>query len=105
LVPMRSVEQYVDFCLQFILSFGLVFELPFVLLILSAMGIVTPQGLAEKRRYAVVGAFILGAILSPSPDVFNQTLVAVPLIVLYEVGILLSALYMRRKERVKGQPA
>ncbi|MCL4557636.1 MAG: twin-arginine translocase subunit TatC, partial [Deltaproteobacteria bacterium] len=46
LVPMLSVEQYVDFCLQFILSFGLVFELPFVLLILSAMGIVTPQGLA-----------------------------------------------------------
>ncbi len=103
LIPMLSVEQYVDFCLQFILSFGLVFELPFVLLILSAMGIVNPRGLAEKRRYAIVGAFILGAILSPSPDVFNQTLVAVPLIVLYEVGILLSSLYMKRKGARSGK--
>ncbi len=103
LVPMLSVEQYVDFCLQFILSFGLVFELPFVLLILSAIGIVSPKGLAENRRYAVVGAFILGAVLSPSPDVFNQTLVAVPLIVLYEVGILLSSMFMKRREKMKEQ--
>lgn len=104
LVPMLSVEQYVDFCLQFMLSFGLVFELPFVLLILSAMGIVSPKGLAEKRRYAIVGAFILGAVLSPSPDIFNQTLVAVPLILLYEVGIFLSALFIKRREKTKEQP-
>ncbi len=104
LVPMLSVGEYVDFCLQFILSFGLIFELPFVILILVAMGIVTPQGLAAKRRYAIVGAFILGAVFSPSPDVFNQTLVAIPLIVLYELGIILARMFVRKREKPEEQP-
>jgi sec-independent protein translocase protein TatC len=99
LVPMLSVGEYVDFCLQFMLSFGFVFELPFVILILVSIGVVTPKGLAEKRRYAIVGAFILGAILSPSPDVFNQTLVAVPLILLYEIGIFLSRMFIKRRQK------
>ncbi len=103
LVPMISVGQYVDFCLQFILSFGIIFELPFAMLILVAMGILTPKGLAEKRKFAIVGAFILGAILSPSPDVFNQTLIAVPLILLYETGILLSRAFIKKRE--KSTPA
>jgi sec-independent protein translocase protein TatC len=103
LIPMLSVGGYVDFCLQFMLSFGLIFELPFVILILVAIGIVTPKGLAEKRRYAIVGAFILGAVLSPSPDIFNQTLVAVPLIVLYEIGILLSRMFISRRQKNKEQ--
>ncbi len=99
LVPMLSVGEYVDFCLQFMLSFGFVFELPFVILILVSIGVVTPKGLAEKRRYAIVGAFILGAILSPSPDIFNQTLVAVPLILLYEIGIFLSRMFIKRRQK------
>ncbi|MGB9734758.1 MAG: twin-arginine translocase subunit TatC [bacterium] len=99
LLPMISVGEYVDFCLQLILSFGLIFELPFAILILVAIGIVTPKALAEKRRYAIVGAFILGAILSPSPDVFNQTLIAVPLILLYEIGILLSRIFVSRRKK------
>lgn len=99
LLPMISVGEYVDFCLQLMLSFGLIFELPFAILILVAIGVVTPKGLAEKRRYAIVGAFILGAILSPSPDVFNQTLIAVPLILLYEIGIILSRIFVNRKQK------
>ncbi len=103
LLPMLSVGQYVDFCLQFLLAFGLIFELPFAILILVAIGVISPKGLAEKRKYAIVGAFILGAILSPSPDVFNQTLVAIPLIALYEIGILLARVFVRKRER--EQPA
>ncbi len=105
LIPMLSVGEYVDFCLQFMLSFGLIFELPFVILILVALGIVTPQGLAAKRRYAIVGAFILGAVFSPSPDVFNQTLVAVPLIMLYELGILLARIFVRKRKKTGEQPS
>jgi len=99
LVPMISVGEYVDFCLQLMLSFGLIFELPFAILILVAIGIVTPNGLAKMRRYAIVGAFVLGAILSPSPDVFNQTLIAVPLILLYELGILLARIFVSKKNK------
>jgi len=103
LVPMLSVGKYVDFCLKFILSFALIFELPFVILILVATGITSPQALAAKRKYTIVGAFILGAIFSPTPDVFNQTLVAIPLLLLFEVGIIFSRIFVKKKERHKEQ--
>lgn len=94
--PMISVERYVDFVLRFVLAFGLMFELPLVLTILSRMGLVTVSLLRRGRKYAVLVAFILGALLTPTPDVFNQTLVAVPLFLLYEVGIVSVRLFGRR---------
>jgi sec-independent protein translocase protein TatC len=89
---MLSVGHYADFCLKFILAFGAIFELPIVIVFLTKMGIVTPSFLAQHRKYAILIAFVLAAILTPTPDAFNQILMAVPIIVLYEVGIFTSKL-------------
>jgi len=97
LMPMLSVGQYVDFCLKFILAFGAVFELPIVIIFLTRMGIVTTKTLARNRKYAVLVGFIIAAMLTPTPDVFNQTLMAIPIIILYEVGILVSRIFVRGK--------
>ncbi|MEW6215009.1 MAG: twin-arginine translocase subunit TatC [Nitrospirota bacterium] len=97
MTPMLSVGKYIDFCLKFILAFGLIFELPIAIIFFTRMGIVTPKTLAKNRKYAILIAFIAAAILTPTPDVFNQTLMAVPMIVLYEVGILVSRIFIRRK--------
>ena len=104
LKPMISVGKYVDFCLKFIVAFGLVFELPVIVVFLTRMGIVTTEFLSKNRKYAVLVAFILAAFLTPTPDAFNQTLMAVPIIVLYEAGILASKVLNRissRKEKEK----
>ena len=102
LMPMLSVGLYVDFCLKFILAFGAVFELPIVIIFLTRMGIVTTKTLAKNRKYAVLAAFILAAILTPTPDIFNQTLMAIPIIILYEAGILVSRIFVRGKTADAG---
>lgn len=96
MTPMLSVGNYVDFCLKFILSFGAVFELPIVIIFLTLTGIVTPKTLAKNRKYAILIAFIIAAVLTPTPDAFNQTLMALPMIVLYEAGILVARLFIRK---------
>jgi sec-independent protein translocase protein TatC len=98
LTPMISIERYVDFCLKFILAFGIIFELPVVLVFLTRMGIVTPAVLAKQRKYAILLAFVFAAFLTPTPDAFNQTLMAVPILVLYEAGILVSRMFQRRED-------
>jgi sec-independent protein translocase protein TatC len=97
MMPMLSVGQYVDFCLKFVLAFGAVFELPIFIIFFTRMGFVTPQTLAKHRKYSILMAFVVAAILTPTPDVFNQTLMAVPMIVLYEVGILMSRIFIRKE--------
>lgn len=98
LMPMLSVERYTDFCLKFILAFGIVFELPLIIIFLTRLGIVTPQTLAKNRKYAVLLAFVAAAILTPTPDAFNQTLMALPIIVLYEGGLIASKILLRGKK-------
>lgn len=98
MMPMLSVGQYVDFCLKFILAFGAVFELPVIIVFLTRMGFVTPKTLAKNRKYAVLIAFIIAAALTPTPDIFNQTLMAVPMIILYEVGIFVSRIFLIRQK-------
>lgn len=97
LQPMISIGSYVDFLLKFTLAFGLVFELPLIITILSRLGVVTPKMLARNRKYAILGAFIAGAVLTPTPDWFNQTLMAGPLILLYEVGIICARIFGRAR--------
>ncbi len=92
MTAMITVEKYVDFTLKFVLAFGIVFELPIVLVFLTRMGIVSTDTLAKNRKYAVLAAFVVAAFLTPTPDAFNQTLMAVPMIVLYEGGIWASRL-------------
>ena len=100
LQPMISIGSYVDFLLKFTLAFGLVFELPLAITVLARIGVVTPAALAKNRKYAILGAFVAGAILTPTPDAFNQTLMAGPLIILYEVGIVCARIFGRRPKPV-----
>lgn len=97
LKPILTVGEYVDFCVKFLLAFGLIFELPLAITLLARMGLTTPAFLARNRKYAILLAFIIGAILTPTPDVFNQTLMAGPLILLYEIGIVSARLFGRKK--------
>jgi sec-independent protein translocase protein TatC len=97
MTPMLSVGQYVDFCLKFVLAFGAVFELPIFIVFFTRIGLVTPQTLAKHRKYAILIAFVLAAILTPTPDAFNQTLMALPMIILYEVGIIVARIFVKPK--------
>ena len=94
---MPDIGRYLDFVLVLFLAFGLCFEVPVVLIILVSLGVVTPQQLAKSRPYAVVGAFIVAAVLTP-PDVFSQMMLALPMCVLYEIGIIAARTMARRSE-------
>jgi sec-independent protein translocase protein TatC len=96
IMPSLTVGMYADFCLKFVLAFGAVFELPVFIVFFTRMGFVTPATLAKNRKYAILIAFILAAVLTPTPDIFNQTLMAVPMIILYEVGILVSRFFIKK---------
>ena len=96
LTPMISIGSYVDFVLKFTLAFGAIFELPVAITLAARMGLVTPQFLAKNRKYAILINFILAAILTPTPDVFNQSLMAGPMILLYELGIISARIFGRR---------
>jgi len=104
LTPVISVGSYVDFVLKFALAFGAVFEMPLAITLAARMGIVTPQLLSKYRKYAVLLNFVLAAILTPTPDILNQSLMAGPLCLLYELGIL-SARFFGRRPKVAPAPA
>ena len=89
LTPMISVGKYVSFVLSLSFAFGIVFQLPLIVLFLTRMGVVTPEFLSARRKYAIVIIFIVAAIFTP-PDVVTQCLMAIPLLALYEISILLS---------------
>lgn len=98
LIAIIKIGDYIDFVLKFLLACGIVFELPLVIVLLSRLGIVSPDWLAKYRKYAFLASFILGAILTPTPDVFNQTLISIPIYLLYEVGILFARIFGRKKK-------
>ncbi|CBE68158.1 MAG: twin-arginine translocase subunit TatC [Candidatus Methylomirabilis oxygeniifera] len=104
LKPMISIGNYIDFTAKFLLGFGVVFELPLAIAISTKMGLVTPQFLSRNRKYAILISFTIAAILTPTPDVFNQTLMALPMYLLYEVGVL-AARILIRKPAVASQEA
>ncbi len=85
--PMLSLGQYLSFLLSFILPFGIIFNLPLGLLVMGKMGIISSRFLAKQRRLMILVAFIAGGIITPTPDIFSQTMMAVPIIVLYEASI------------------
>lgn len=98
-LPQWTLEEYFNFVVNFLLVFGCVFELPLVLAALVSIGLATPAFLAQKRKHAIFGIFILAAFIAPSADPVTQTIVAVPLVFLYELGIWLSRLAVRRKNK------
>ena len=95
-----SLEENFSFTLKLLVAFGIVFETPVVIFILSIAGIIDPSTLGKYRRYVVVVAVVIGAILTPSPDVYSQCLMAVPLLALYEFGVLVS----RMAVKMNGTP-
>jgi sec-independent protein translocase protein TatC len=97
LKAMITVSSYIDFILKFTLAFGVVFEMPVVITLLSMLGVVTPQFLSKNRKYAILINFIIAAVLTPTPDVVNQSLMAGPLIILYEIGIICARVFGRKK--------
>ena len=104
--PMIRISNYVNVVVMLLFWIGVVFETPIVMFLLAKLGIVSWRGFARWRKYWVVVAFVLGAIITPTFDPINQSLVAVPLIVLYEVGIWLSRLATRgRSESYPGVAA
>ena len=105
IVPMISVEEYLSFALKLLLAFGIVFEMPLFAYFLSRFGLLTPEFMRRTRRYAILVIFIVAAILTP-PDVFSQCLMALPMLVLYEVSIYVSAMaYKKKEDKTEPQPA
>ncbi len=89
LQPMFSIGQYLSFVVSFLIPFGFIFELPLFILVMARMGIISSTFLAAKRKMVLVMSFVVGAVISPTPDVFSQTMIAVPMILLYEVSLLI----------------
>ena len=94
---MTDISQYLDFVLKMFFAFGLAFEVPIVTIVLTITGATNAQKLAEKRPYVIVGSFVVGMLLTP-PDVVSQTLLAIPVWLLFELGIIFSRIIGRRKK-------
>lgn len=96
--PMIKVGNYISVLTSLLFWIGLCFEIPIVMFFLSKIGIIKPQWLTKFRKAAYLIAFIVGAVITPTFDPVNQSLVAVPIIILYEFGIILSKIARRKKE-------
>jgi sec-independent protein translocase protein TatC len=93
---MTDISRYLDFVVALFLAFGLAFETPVATVLLVATGITTPAALASKRPYVIVGVFVIGMLLTP-PDVVSQILLAIPMWILYEAGIIASKIVLRKR--------
>jgi sec-independent protein translocase protein TatC len=96
---MTDISKYLDFAMSLFIAFGLAFEVPVAVVVAVTAGLVSIKALREARPYVVVGAFVLGAIFTP-PDVISQFMLAVPLLVLYEAGILVANFMQRSRNRL-----
>ncbi|WP_278675423.1 twin-arginine translocase subunit TatC [Acidaminococcus fermentans] len=94
--PLWSLESYLDFVVLMVLPVGLFFNLPLALLLLAKMGLVTSKRLKKARRYVIVLAFIVAAMITPTTDMVSQTLLALPLFLLYEISLVLIRVFLKR---------
>jgi sec-independent protein translocase protein TatC len=101
---MTDIARYLDFVLTLFFAFGLAFEVPIATILLVATGVTTPASLASKRPYIIVGAFAIGMLLTP-PDVISQTLLALPMWVLFELGVIFSRMVLRQRRESAEEPA
>lgn len=92
-----DIESYLNFVLKLFFAFGFAFEIPIAIILLCWAGITTPAKLREKRPYVVVGAFVIGMLLTP-PDIISQSMLAVPMLLLYEVGIIIASIYRSKED-------
>jgi len=99
---MTDISRYLDFVLTLFFAFGAAFEVPVVTVLLVMTGMTTQKSLREKRPYVIVGAFVLGMLLTP-PDVISQTLLAVPVWLLFELGLYFSGWFVRNRENAQSE--
>ncbi len=97
LSPMPAVNEYFSLSIRLLIAFGVIFELPILMVFLAKIGIVDVAFLNKNRKYAILINFIIAAILTPTPDIVNQMLMGVPLLVLYEMSIIAVWLFGRKK--------
>lgn len=91
-----DIRSYLDFVMALFIAFGVSFEVPVAIVLLCWMGVTTPEDLRKKRPYVLVGAFVVGMLLTP-PDVFSQTLLAIPMYCLFEVGVFFARFYTGKR--------
>ncbi|MEO3992329.1 Sec-independent protein translocase subunit TatC [Pseudocitrobacter cyperus] len=91
-----DIKSYLDFVMSLFIAFGVSFEVPVAIVLLCWVGVTTPEDLRKKRPYVLVGAFVIGMLLTP-PDVFSQTLLAIPMYCLFEVGVFFARFYTGKR--------
>ena len=96
LQAMFSFGNYFDFVVMFLLPFGFIFELPLIIIVLGKIGILTSEWLKKYQRIVIFLSFVIGAIITPTPDIFTQSMIALPMIALYEIGYLVLKYILRR---------
>ncbi|MCF3098564.1 twin-arginine translocase subunit TatC [Aeromonas australiensis] len=97
-----DIASYLDFVLTLFFAFGVAFEIPVATILLCWTGVTTPQSLREKRPYVLVGVFVVGMLLTP-PDVFSQTLLAIPMWALWELGLFFARFYVKKEDEEQQQ--
>ena len=97
-VPMIGISAYSDMFIGILLGLGVVFQMPIVIFILTALRIASPQFLMRNVRYAILIIFVLAAVITPTPDIFNMITFAAPMILLFYVGILVSYVFLLKRE-------
>jgi len=105
ITPAPDIEAYFSFVITMFMAFGITFEIPIVVVVLVRVGVVSVEKLAQARPYVIVGAFVIAAIVTP-PDVLSQFMLAIPMCLLYEAGLMLARLVAKRSkaESTEGEP-
>ena len=99
-----DIESYLNFILKLFFAFGLAFEIPIAIVLLCWAGVTNPKKLREKRPYIVVGAFVIGMLLTP-PDIISQSMLAIPMLILFECGLLVASLYNPNANDDEDEPS
>jgi sec-independent protein translocase protein TatC len=99
-----DISSYLDFVLKLFFAFGIAFEIPIAIILMCWTGVTTPDDLRAKRPYVVVGAFVIGMLLTP-PDIISQTMLAVPMLLLFEVGVIIASIYTKKTEEDDIEPS
>ena len=97
-----DISSYLDFVLKLFFAFGAAFEIPIAIILLCWSGVTNPKALREKRPFVVVGAFFIGMLLTP-PDIISQTMLAIPMLLLFEVGIIMASFYVKKSNEISPE--
>jgi sec-independent protein translocase protein TatC len=100
--PMFTMREYLSFALKLLLAFGVSFQLPVFIFFMTKVGIVDSRLLAKQRRYAILIIFVAAAVLTPSPDAFTQIIMAIPLMILYEMSVFIAKFAEKKKKETEA---